>query len=173
MPSAWISIPLICVGLNMLPTSSLALDLQGHRGARGLRPENTLPAFAHALSLGVTTLELDTGITKDGVVVVSHDPALNPDITRGPGEKWLERAGPAIRGLTYEELQRYDVGAIKPGSAYAKRFSAQQPVERTRIPRLVDLFALVRNSGNGSVRFNIETKISPLAPNETAAPGDF
>ncbi len=132
-----------------------------------------MPAFAHALSLGVTTLELDTGITKDGVVVVSHDPALNPDITRGPGEKWLERAGPAIRELTYEELRHYDVGAIKPGSAYSKRFPAQQPVDRTRMPRLADLFALVRKAGNDSVRFNIETKISPLAPDETAAPGNF
>lgn len=157
----------------MIPAGAQALDLQGHRGARGLRPENTLPAFAHALSLGVTTLELDTGVTKDGVVVVSHDPALNPDITRGPGEKWLERTGPAIWTLTYDELQRYDVGAIKAGSPYAKRFSAQQAVDRARIPRLADLFALVRKSGNEAVRFNIETKISPLAPNETTAPEEF
>ena len=157
----------------MISTGAQALDLQGHRGARGLRPENTLPAFAHALSLGVTTLELDAGVTKDGVVVVSHDPALNPDITRGPGKKWLERTGPAIWNLTYDELQRYDVGAIKTGSAYAKRFSIQQTVDGTRIPRLADLFALVRKSGNHSVRFNIETKISPLAPNETTAPEDF
>jgi glycerophosphoryl diester phosphodiesterase len=157
----------------MISAGAQALDLQGHRGARGLRPENTLPAFAHALSLGVTTLELDTGVTKDGVVVVSHDPALNPDITRGPGEKWLERTGPPIWNLTYDELQRYDVGAIKAGSAYAKRFSTQQAVDGTRIPRLADLFALVRKSGNHSVRFNIETKISPLAPNETTGPEAF
>ncbi|MFM7462335.1 MAG: glycerophosphodiester phosphodiesterase family protein, partial [Burkholderiales bacterium] len=54
-------------------------EVQGHRGARGLLPENTLPAFAKALELGVDVLELDTGITKDGVVVISHDPCLNPD----------------------------------------------------------------------------------------------
>ena len=66
-----------------------AFDLQGHRGARGLAPENTLPAFAAALSLGVTTLELDVGVTRDGVVVVHHDRTLNPDITRGPdGAGW-------------------------------------------------------------------------------------
>ena len=64
-----------------------ALDIQGHRGARGLAPENTLPAFARALAIGVTTLELDCAITRDGVVVVSHDPAFNPDIARGPDGK--------------------------------------------------------------------------------------
>src|ERR1700682_891576 len=85
-------------------------DLQGHRGARGLAPENTLPAFAKALAIGVTTLELDTAITRDGVVVVSHHPWLNPDLARGPDGSWLESRGPNIRDLTYEELSRYDVG---------------------------------------------------------------
>ena len=67
--------------LALTPLFAAAFDLQGHRGARGLAPENTLPAFAAALSLGVSTLELDTAITKDGVVVVSHDARLNPEIT--------------------------------------------------------------------------------------------
>jgi len=159
--------------LLMCPTATLALDIQGHRGARGLAPENTLPAFARALTLGVTTLELDTGITRDGVMVIAHDPALNPDITRGPGGRWLEQTGPAIASLTFDELQRYDVGAIRPGSGYAQRFPAQQPVDGTRIPRLADLYALVRSSGNDAVRFNIETKLSPLAPGQTAAPEAF
>ena len=73
----------------MTTSTGYCLDIQGHRGARGLKPENTLPAFAHALMLGVTTLELDCAVTKDGVVVVSHDSTLNPDITRGPDGKWL------------------------------------------------------------------------------------
>jgi glycerophosphoryl diester phosphodiesterase len=150
-----------------------ALDIQGHRGARGLAPENTLPAFARALSLGVSTLELDCAITRDGVVVVSHDPALNPDLTRGPDGGWLEKTGPAIRTLTYAELQRYDVGRVKRGTAYAQRWPEQRPVDGTRIPRLADVFALVEKSGNETVRFNIETKISPLAPAETTDPEDF
>jgi glycerophosphoryl diester phosphodiesterase len=151
----------------------LALDLQGHRGARGLRPENTLPAFAHALSLGVHTLELDCAVTRDGVVVVSHDSTLNPDITRGPDGCWLAGQGPPIRQFTYEELQRFDVGRIAPGGEYSKRFPAQLPVDGTRMPRLADVFALVRRSGNETVRFNIETKISPLHPDRTVAPESF
>jgi glycerophosphoryl diester phosphodiesterase len=150
-----------------------ALDLQAHRGGRGLAPENTLPAFANALSLGVDTLELDTGITKDGVVVIVHDTALNPDIARGSDGRWLERKGPAIRSLAYEELARYDVGRLKPETGYAKAHPAQRPVDGTRVPRLADLFALVRRSGNDRVGFNIETKVSPLAPDETLAPEPF
>ena len=157
----------------MTTATSQALDIQGHRGARGLAPENTLPAFARALGIGVTTLELDCAVTKDGVVVVSHDPAFNPDITRGPDGKWLKETGPAIWSLDFPDTQRYDVGRINPASAYFKRWPEQQPVDGARIPRLADLFALVRKSGNDTVRFNIETKISPLAPGETTTPEDF
>lgn len=145
-------------------------DLQGHRGARGLAPENTLESFAVALELGVTTLELDIAITKDAVVVISHDPTLNPDITRGPDGAFLDARGPAIASLTYDELQRFDVGRIKPGSDYARQFPDQRPLDGARIPRLSDLFALVRRSGNDQVRFAVETKVSPLAPQHTLAP---
>ncbi|MBI3044073.1 MAG: glycerophosphodiester phosphodiesterase [Betaproteobacteria bacterium] len=159
--------------ISTMVNSVHSLDLQGHRGARGLAPENTLPAFARALGIGVTTLEMDCAITRDGVVVVSHDPALNPDITRGPDGKWLGKAGPAIRILTYTALQRFDVGRLNPSNDYAKRWPEQQPVDGTRIPRLSDVFALVKKSGNETVRFNIETKISPLEPNQTAGPEEF
>lgn len=168
-----IAITLICVGLGMATADVFALDIQGHRGARGLRPENTLPAFAHALSLGVHTLELDCAVTADGVVVVSHDSTLNPDITRGPDGRWLAGQGPPIREFTYQELQRFDVGRIDPHSGYAKRFPAQRAVDGTRMPRLIDVFALARKSGNETVRFNIETKISPLHPGRTVAPEAF
>jgi glycerophosphoryl diester phosphodiesterase len=142
-----------------------ALDLQGHRGARGLAPENTLPGFMQALAIGVTTLELDTGVTRDGVVVIHHDRSLNPDIARRPDGKWIEPPGRAIAELTFAELQRYDVGRIRPGSEYARRFAHQKPVDGARIPRLSDLFARTP----GSVRFNIETKIAPEAPAEPFA----
>jgi glycerophosphoryl diester phosphodiesterase len=164
---------IVVITLAMTATTSHALDIQGHRGARGLAPENTLPAFTRALGIGVTTLEMDCAITQDGVVVVSHDSALNPDITRGPDGKWLEKTGPAIWSLTFKELQRYDVGRLNPSNAYAKRWPEQRAVDGTRIPRLSDLFALVRKSGNGTVRFNIETKISPLEPAQTTGPEDF
>jgi glycerophosphoryl diester phosphodiesterase len=156
-----------------LQAPAQAFDLQGHRGARGLAPENTLPAFARALSIGVTTLELDVGLTRDGVLVVSHDPSLNPDITRGPDGAFLAARGPFIWQSTFEELQRYDVGRINPAARYAQTFAAQQPVDGTRIPRLSDVFALVARAGARDVRFNIETKIDPRQPEATAAPEPF
>jgi len=150
-----------------------AFDLQGHRGARGLAPENTLPAFQKALDLGVDTLECDMAITRDGVVVVHHDLHLNPDTTRGPDSQWLDKRGPAISELTFAELQRYDVGRLKPGTEYAKAFPEQQAVDGTRVPRLADLFALVRQSGNTRVGFDCETKLSPLEPAATLPPEEF
>lgn len=151
----------------------MLFDLQGHRGARGLAPENTLEAFAVALSLGVTTLELDVGVTRDGVVVISHDTALNPDITRDATGRWLAARGLAIYQLTYDELRTYDVGRIKPDSEYVQRFPEQKPVDGTRIPKLSELFDLVRLAGNSEVLFNIETKLSPEKPQETLAPEPF
>src|SRR6185503_11029918 len=150
-----------------------AFDLQGHRGARGLVPENTLSAFARGLAIGVTTLEMDAAITRDDVVVVSHDPAFNPSITRGPDGAWLTQRGPLIKDLTYPETQRYDVGRIKPDSNYAKTFADQVPIDGTRIPKLSEVFDLVKRSGNTTVQFDIETKVFPLAPGDTLPPEAF
>ena len=153
--------------------AAAAFDLQGHRGARGLLPENTLPAFEKALRLGVDTLECDMAITRDGVVVIHHDLWLNPDTTRGPDGKWLEARGPAISELTFEELQKYDVGRLKPGTDYARNFPDQVPVDGTRIPRLSDLFDLVKKSGNTRIGFDCETKVNPNERAATLAPEEF
>ncbi len=174
IPGRWCAAHLFCILLALLiPAAAAALDLQGHRGARGLAPENTLAGFARALEIGVSTLELDIAITRDGVAVISHDPLLNPDITRGPDGRFLEAAGPPIRTLSFEELQAYDVGRIKPGSRYAAQYPDQKPLDGARIPRLAELFALVRRSANETVRFAIETKVSPEAPDLTIEPEAF
>src|SRR5882724_1187391 len=142
------------------------MDVQGHRGCRGYLPENTLPAFARALEMGVNTLELDVGVTRDGVVVVHHDRGLNPGIARDPDGKWVTRATP-INHMTFAELQRYDVGRLDPNSAYGKKLPLQKPVDGTRIPRLADLFAQV---GEVDVRFNIEPKSDADKPDESWPP---
>ena len=150
-----------------------AFDLQAHRGGRGLAPENTLSAFTKALNLGVTTLELDTVLTADGVVVVSHDAVLNPNLTRGPDGQWLPAPGPAIRTLTLAQLKQFDVGRLQPGTRYALAQPEQQAVDGERIPTLDELFTLVEQRGDTQVRFNIETKISPLQPEWTPEPQAF
>jgi glycerophosphoryl diester phosphodiesterase len=107
------------------------------------------------------------------VVVISHDRTLNPDHTRDAAGHFLERAGPPIHALTWSELQAYDVGRLRPGSDYARQFPDQQPVDGTRIPRLADLFDLVRKAGDSQVRFDIETKLDPSRPGETPEPAAF
>jgi glycerophosphoryl diester phosphodiesterase len=161
---------LIAILFLAAPALAAAIDVQGHRGARGLLPENTLPAFAKALELGVTTLELDVGVTRDGVVVVHHDRRLNPDIARGPDGQWVTSPAPTLHSLTFDELQRYDVGRLRPESDYARNLPQQRALDGTRVPRLADLFALARKT---HVRFNIETKLLPRFPDETLAPEPF
>lgn len=160
---------LCCAAALSLP--AYAFDLQGHRGARGLAPENTLPAFERALDIGVTTLELDVGVTADGVVVISHDPYLNPAITRDAAGQWLQGAkGPLLKTLTLAEVQAFDVGRSNPESPYAKTFNLQQPKDGTRIPTLAALFDRVKALRADHVRFNIETKINPTQPDDTLPP---
>ena len=133
-----------------------SIDLQGHRGARGLFPENTLAGFAGALAIGVDALELDVALTADDVVVVTHDPTLNPDITRTAAGEWLAQRGPRIRALHAAELARYDVGRIRPGSAYAALYPQQTPCDGARIPTLAEVLRI-----DPAVRFNIELKTFP------------
>jgi len=165
--------PWLALAIAFATAHAQALDLQAHRGGRGLAPENTLPAFERALALGVSTLELDVAMTSDGVLVIHHDRTLNPDITRDASGRFLDRRGPAVHALTWAQLQAYDVGRLRPGSDYARQFPEQQPVDGARIPRLADLFELVKRSGDDKVRFDIETKLSPEAPAETPAPEPF
>lgn len=105
--------------------------------------------------------------------MIYHDLRSNPDITRGPDGRWLEKPGPEISALTFDELQQYDVGRIKPGTEYARRFLEQRAVDGTRIPRLSDLFDLVTKSGNTKVNFDRETKLSPLERPATLPVEDF
>ena len=158
--------------LAALATPTLAFDLEGHRGTRGLAPENTLAAFRKALAIGVTTIETDMGVTKDDVVVISHNPNLSPDLVRDPEGHWLASQGPQIRTLTFAELGRYDIGRINPQSAYSKQFPEQQPADGERFPKLSELFDLGKASGK-PVRFNIETKITPTSGADTPDPATF
>ena len=164
---------LAAAALFTLSSMAFAFDLQGHRGARGLAPENSLAAFEIALQHGVTTLELDIAITRDGVLVVHHDLALNPDTTRDAAGRWLDAPSAPIHTLSWAELQTYDIGRLKPGTRYASLYPQQRPIDGTRIPRLVDLFDAVKRSGHNEVRFAIETKLNPLQPQATLAPDPY
>ena len=133
--------------------------VHGHRGARAVLPENTLPAFEYAIREGVDALELDLAVTRDGVLVVSHDPALNPAFCHGPG------GSNVIRELTLAQVKQWDCGArANPG------FPKQRPVPGTRVPSLDEVLAL---APKGDFQFNIETKIFKDKPHLTPPPEEF
>jgi glycerophosphoryl diester phosphodiesterase len=158
--------------LMLFAAPSLAFDLEGHRGTRGLAPENTLAAFRRALEIGVTTIETDMGVTKDDVVVISHNPFLSPDLVRDPDGHWLASPVTQIRTLSFAELRRYDIGRTNPTSQYARSFPDQRAADGERFPKLSELFDLAKASGK-PVRFNIETKITPTSGANTPDPATF
>jgi len=149
------------------------LDIEAHRGGRAMFPENTLVSFANALSMGVNTLELDIGVTRDETLVISHNRGLNPDLARGLDGKYVEAPGTPFVKLSLDEVKQFDVGQIRPGSIYAAQFPDQQAVPGTKIPTLKELINLVRRSGNGVVRLNIEIKINPIHPDQSPSPERF
>lgn len=153
--------------------AALAFDAQGHRGARGLAPENTLAGIEQALSIGVTTLEFDVVLSAEGVPVVSHDTAPNPDITRDATGKWLQARGKPFNQMSLDEIASFDVGRINPSSRYARDFANQAPVDGERIPTLAAVFERIKRLGAGHVRFNIELKLNPKRPDESPEPDAF
>ena len=141
-------------------------DKQGHRGCRGLMPENTIPAMLKAIDLGVTTLEMDIVFTKDKVAILSHEPFFNHDITTLPGGQFIpekEEKKYNIYRLSFEETQQYDVG-LKPHP----RFINQQKLAATK-PSLAALIDSVENYLSlhklPLVNYNIETKTTPFSDN--------
>lgn len=143
--------------------------VHGHRGCRARLPENTLAAFAEALRVGADVLELDLAVTKDGVLVVSHDLMLNPALCLGPDGK--PAAQVPIRTLTLAQVKEHDCGTLKN-----PRFLLQSPRPGERVPTLEEVFALVESStapAAKTIQFNVETKTVPGLPDLTPAPEQF
>jgi glycerophosphoryl diester phosphodiesterase len=144
-----------------LPIKNLIQPIlaHGHRGARALRPENTIAGFEYAIGTGVDALELDVAVTRDDVVVVSHDPDLNPKLCQGPG------APVPIRTLLLRDLRQWDCGSLRNPA-----FPRQEPIPGARIPTLDEVLAL---APLGAFDFNIETKIFADRPEYTPSPETF
>src|SRR3954465_3431849 len=143
-----------------------AFDLEAHRGGRGVRPGNTPAAFGHALPLGVPTLELDTAITKDGQVLVTHEPRVLPLLCQDTGANHF--VGQLVKDLTLAQAKTRYCGTRRPANpATAPYVGTQEAVPGTRMPTLDEVFNLAEGYGARNVQFNIETKIAPPAPNDT------
>ncbi len=143
----------------------MTVELIGHRGARALFPENTIAGFQAAIAVGVKSFELDVGMTRDGVPVVCHDARLSPDIARDGAGAWLPRHGPQLHHLTFNALQAFDVGRLRPGSRTARAFPRQRPNDGSTIPALKDVLRL-----HDQVRWTLEIKTFANRPGLTARP---
>ena len=144
----------------------MAFDLQGHRGSRGLMPENTVPAMIKALELGVTTLEMDASITADKQVILSHEPFFNHEISTKPNGKPVtvtEERELNMYKMNYAEVLGYDVGLLPH-----PRFPEQQKIKAVK-PLLSDVIMAVRKWCTDNKKpipfFNIETKCLPIGDN--------
>ncbi|MEN6603314.1 MAG: glycerophosphodiester phosphodiesterase family protein [Bryobacteraceae bacterium] len=144
------TLSLLFAAAMIVPAANI--EVQGHRGARTVRPENTLAAFNYAIQAGADVLEMDIRVTKDGVVVVSHDGDLKPPVCSGPEPK------ADIRQLTLKQVKQWDCGSLRnPG------FPHQELSPGERIPTLDEVLAL---APQGKFRFNIETKVDKSSPSE-------
>ena len=148
-------------------------DLQAHRGGIGLTVESTLKAFGKALELGVTTLELDLQITKDGREVITHDRKTNPakcldTAPAFPGDPEFPYAGKYVKDLTFAQVRTLDCGSTR-----WSQYPDQELSPGARMPTLAELFDLARRHHAWGIRFNIETKVEAAAPHETAPREQF
>jgi glycerophosphoryl diester phosphodiesterase len=152
-------IVLVILSQALIAADQPRIRVHGHRGARAVRPENTIPAFRYAIELGADVLEMDMAVTRDGVLVISHDPVLHAPVCSGP------KPSAVIHELTLAEVREWDCGAVKN-----PLFPLQTPIPGTRVPTLDDVFQL---APLGKFEYNIETKSSPDKPGYTPSPEEF
>lgn len=137
-------------------------DLEAHRGGRDVRPENTLYSYAYAIELGATSIECDMQLTKDGQIVMSHNPILNSDITRDENGNYIENNKYDIRLMTVDELKKFDVGVMNPNCGeYYDLHGKTQFTYDAKIPTLEELMQLIQSYDNKDIILNIETKSYP------------
>jgi glycerophosphoryl diester phosphodiesterase len=143
-------------------------QIHGHRGARGLRPENTLPGFVHAFELGVDAVELDVGRTRDGVVVLSHDQTVSAVTCSDTGplsadDESFPYVGRRIRELSLAQFKTLDAGVRRPSDVDPYLFT-QLPIRGTPPPSLAEVCALLRKYDKRSLSLAIELKTDPSWP---------
>lgn len=145
--------------------------IYAHRGARGNNPEHTLKAYEYAIDSGADFLDADIQMTKDGVIIIYHDYALNPDVMRSQSGEFIKDKT-LIKDLTYEQLQSYDIGRVNPESQYAKLFSDQKPCDGQRILALSDLLEWLKlkrweYAKDRAIGLQLEVKYDPSNPDLT------
>ncbi|GGL03400.1 putative glycerophosphoryl diester phosphodiesterase precursor (GlpQ) [Sphaerisporangium melleum] len=156
----------------------MQVEIHGHRGARGLRPENTLPGMAFTLGLGVHAIEFDVALTADRQLVLTHDLTVSAvtsadTVPATPADPAFPYVGKPIRALSLAQLRTLEVGVRNPRSATDRFAGTQVPVPGTRMPTLGAVLALVNAYGGDDVRLNVELKSDPTRPDLSGDPREL
>ncbi|WP_308249825.1 glycerophosphodiester phosphodiesterase family protein [Sphaerisporangium fuscum] len=151
------------------------MEIHGHRGARGLRPENTLPGMAHTLELGVHAIELDVALTADRQLVLTHDLTVSAVTSvdtapATPADPAFPYVGKPIRSLSLAQLRTLDVGVRRPKTRADRFVGTQLPIPGTRMPTLGAVLGLLAAYGADGVRLNVEIKSDPTRPDLSGDP---
>ena len=144
------------------------IRIVGHRGARGVLPENSIEGFEFALSMGIGLIEFDVVLTKDEVPIVTHNHRLRGSGVRGPDGRFLNGKEPKIASLRMEEIEQFDIGRLDGSTAYGQRFPNQIQMDGVRVPKLADLFQLISQPKYQSANLMLELKSDPALVADSA-----
>ena len=150
--------------LSALRAQPGVIRLHGHRGARGVMPENTMAGFRYTLECGVNAVEFDVQSASSGVPVIAHNPHLMPDMTRDATGQWLDAKTPPINSMSLTRIQSYDLGGLQEGSAYGALYPDQAFMTGQRVPALSQLAELMAQPEHADIWLNLKIKSYPLHP---------
>ena len=146
------------------------IKIYGHRGARGVLPENTLDSFQYLFDNDIKAYETDILISKDLIPVITHDFRLSPSMTKDSEGNWLENEDVKIIDLTYDQISKFEVGSLNKLTKYGRRFLNQKKLPNQKIPKLSQLLDLTTQNNNSNLIINLEIKSTPVQENLTPPP---
>ena len=149
------------------------IKIYGHRGARGVLPENTLESFKYLFENNIHAYETDILISKDFIPVITHDFRLDPSYTKDINDNWIEDEKIKIIDLTYDQILQFDVGTLNKLSKYGRKFINQKSLQNQKIPKLSELLKLTSDNIVEDLLINLEIKSTPIEKNLTPEPDEM
>jgi glycerophosphoryl diester phosphodiesterase len=159
--------------MKMILSKPNYIKIYGHRGARGVLPENTLESFKYLFENNIHAYETDILISKDFIPVITHDFRLDPSYTKDINDNWIEDENIKIIDLTYNQILQFDVGALNKLSKYGRKFINQKSLENQKIPKLSELLKLTSDNIVENLLINLEIKSTPVEKNLTPEPDEM
>ena len=159
--------------MKMILSKPDYIKIYGHRGARGVLPENTLESFKYLFENNIHAYETDILISKDFIPVITHDFRLDPSYTKDINDNWIEDENIKIIDLTYDQILQFDVGTLNKLSKYGRKFVNQKSLQNQKIPKLSELLKLTSDNIVEDLLINLEIKSTPIEKNLTPEPDEM